>query len=293
MSRIDEALRRAEHRIPDDDQAVAGFASDSAVPFPPEEPSRPATTEHLMEAVPEVGEAAPLPQVRNVRDLPSREKLAIGRAADASIEEYRKVAARLLMAQAERGTRVVMVASAVMGEGKTLTATNLALTLSESYKREVLLVDGDLRRPFIHQLLDVPNVSGLNDGLRNAGRKLPLMRVTDRLTVLTAGRPESDPMSVLSGDRMATVLEEAKQRFEYVIIDSPPVAMLSDAHLLVTLVDAVVLVVQAGKTQLRPIRTAVESLGRDKILGVVLNRTNDKLIQAGYDYKYGVAAARS
>lgn len=188
------------------------------------------------------------------------------------VEQYRRLAARLHLAQAERGTRTVMVTSAVVGEGKTLTATNLALTLSESYKRRVLLIDADLRRPWIHQLLRLPNVTGLNDGIRSGvDRKVPLISVSEYLSVLTAGRPDPDPMSVLSSDRMRRVLADASRSFDWVIVDTPPVALLSDAHLLAMLVDTVLLVVRSGTTPLRSMQQAMEAVGRDRILGVVLN----------------------
>ena len=156
-----------------------------------------------------------------------------------------------------------MVTSAMPGEGKTLTATNLALTLAESYKRQVLLIDADLRRPWVHEMFQMPNVSGLNDGLRSdEERKIPLLQVTDHLSILTAGRPDRDPMGVLSSDRMRRVLQEASARFDWVIIDTPPVALLTDAHLLASLVDAVLLVMQAGRTPLSAINTASGSRAR-------------------------------
>jgi capsular exopolysaccharide synthesis family protein len=187
-----------------------------------------------------------------------------------------------------------MVTSALPVEGKTLTAANVALTLAESYKRQVLLIDADLRRPWVHEMFQIPNLSGLNDGLRSSeDRKIPLLRLTDHLSVLTAGRPDRDPMSVLSGDRMRRVLQEASLRFEWVIIDTPPVALLTDAHLLASLVDAVLLVVQSGKTPLAAINRAVEAVGRERILGVVLNRADHAAVYHAYDYygTYGQTAA--
>jgi capsular exopolysaccharide synthesis family protein len=180
-----------------------------------------------------------------------------------------------------------MVTSALPGEGKTLTSANLALTLSESYKRPVLLIDGDLRRPSIHEVFRLPNVSGLNDGLQiDADRKIPLLSYTDNLTILTAGRPDSDPMSVLSGEQMRRVLAEAAKRFDFVIIDTPPVALLPDAHVLSNLVDAVLLVVESGRSPLPALKKAVEAVGRERVLGVVLNRATHGVHAGNYDY-YG------
>lgn len=215
--------------------------------------------------------------------------VALGPMQPTSVEQYRRLAARLHLAQAEHGTRVVMVTSAVASEGKTLTATNLALTLSESYKRRVLLIDADLRRPWVHELFKIPNVTGLNDGIRaDVDRKVPVIRISEFLSVLTAGRPDPDPMSVLASDRMRRILADASTSFDWVIVDTPPVAVLSDAHLLARLVDTVVMVVRAGSTQHPAMTRAIEAVGRDRILGVVLNCV-DESPQSAYQY-YGYAA---
>jgi capsular exopolysaccharide synthesis family protein len=215
-----------------------------------------------------------------------------GRAQSVPVEQYRRLAARLHLAQAEAGTRVVMVTSAVSSEGKTLTATNLALTLSESYKRRVLLIDADLRRPWVHELFRLPNLTGLNDGVRaDVDRKVPLIAVSDYLSVLTAGRPDPDPMSVLASDRMRRILNDAGKAFDWVIVDTPPVAVLSDAHLLARLVDTVVLVVKAGSTQHDAMARAIEAVGRDRILGVVLNCADEPRQLAYHYYGYGVRPA--
>jgi protein-tyrosine kinase len=206
----------------------------------------------------------------------------------ASVEQYRRLAAVLHHAQNERGLRVIMVTSALPGEGKTLTASNLALTLSESYQRRVLLVDADLRRPSVHQLFALPSLSGLSDGLRSVeDRKLTLVEVSSRLTVLPAGRPDPDPMSVLTSSRMQYVLDEAREKFDWVIVDTPPVGLMPDAHLLAAMVDGAVLIVGAGMSPHRTVAKAVEVIGRERILGVVLNRIHDAdMSHDGYYYSY-------
>jgi protein-tyrosine kinase len=299
MSRIDEALARARSR-----------PAEEIVPVPPPVPAdgdeifapEPEPGMEAAEAGPEPASDAPPPDElpmaetiyppeadidEDLRHKPLSDKLSVNSGDPTATEQYRRLAGRLYLAQAEHGTRVVMVTSAMPGEGKTLTATNVALTLAESYKRQVLLIDADLRRPWVHEMFQVPNLSGLNDGLRSEEeRKIPLLRLTDNLSILTAGRPDRDPMSVLSSDRMRRVLQEASSRFDWVIIDTPPVALLTDAHLLASLVDAVLLVVQAGKTPLAAINRAVEAVGRERILGVVLNRADHASVYHAYDY-YG------
>lgn len=197
-----------------------------------------------------------------------------------SVEQYRRLAATLHHTQVDRGIKLVMLTSAVTGEGKSLTATNLALTLSQSYGRRVLLIDADLRRPSIHAMFNMHNVMGLSEALKARDeRKLSIIEITERLSVLLAGRPDPDPMSGLTSDRMRRILEEAAARFDWVIIDTPPVALLPDANLLAAMVDTAVLVVGATKTSFDLVQRAVESVGRDKIIGVVLNRAEN----AGFD----------
>jgi protein-tyrosine kinase len=286
MSRVNDALTRAggERLAPLPEQSAAAdvstllHADEAAQLWPTERDagSRPAERQRVPPTPPpptadQLAAPAPLGTIERT----ATGKLVLNAELEpSSVEQYRRLAARLHLSQAQHGTKLVMVTSALGGEGKTLTATNLALTLSESYKKRVLLIDADLRRPGVHDMLGIPNFTGLNDGIRSdEERKVPVIRVTEHLSVLTAGRPDSDPMSVLASERMGRVLADAATAFEWVIIDTPPVALLSDAHLLASLVDTVVLVVRAGVTPLEAIRTATVAVGRDRILGVVLNST--------------------
>ena len=292
MTRLDEALTRARAARPEDIAPAPGLPD--AQPFPDE----PGAATTFADEAPMIDGAAPtsesesdvprlLQPVTDLAKLGDAEKLSPTSRHASSVEQYRRLAARLHLMQAEQRTSVVMVTSAVAGEGKTLTAANLALTLSESYRRNVLLVDADLRRPSLHQLFGVDNVSGLTDALQSpVARKLSLVEVTDRLTLLPAGRPAHDPMSVLSSERIRQVIEEAGTKFEWVVIDTPPVGLLSDARLLASAVDTVVLVVQAGKTPLAAIKAASEAIGRERILGVVLNRAEGSMVQDSYAYYY-------
>ena len=217
-----------------------------------------------------------------------RDKLVMGRHIPAAaVEQYRKLAAALHHAQVQHGTKVVMMASTLAGEGKTLTATNLALTLSESYRRRVALIDADLRRPTVHDMFGLPNVSGLNDVLSARGNTAcEIFEVSPCLSVLTAGRPNPDPVSGLTSERMRALVAAASKEFEWVILDTPPVGLLPDAGLLGGMVDTVVLVIAAGRTQYRMIHRTVEAIGRDRIFGVVLNRAAIDPLWGGYGSYY-------
>ena len=211
-------------------------------------------------------------------------KLVVGPAMDESlVEQYRRLAATLHHAQLRTGNNTVMVSSAVEAEGKTLTATNLALTLSHSYRRRVLLVDADLRRPTVHEVFGLDNRIGLRDVLEDTtpDGTLPVQQISPMLWVLTAGRPNPDPMSGLISDTMRQLLADASEQFDWVVIDTPPVALMPDANLLAAMIDMALLVVSASSTPYPLVARAVDAIGTESILGVVLNRAERSEVSVG------------
>jgi len=298
MSHIDEALKRAQggDAAPAPGDVGPGEADES--PVPPADVFTDAWS--VAGDEPAAGELSPVSEADGTAAdpddaaipvpfggfHPAHVERIVGTpvARPAFVEQYRRLAGTLHHAQLERSIKLVMVTSALAGEGKTLTATNLALTFSESYRRSVLLVDADLRRPTLHEIFQVPNVSGLGDCLRShEERKLALIEISPRLTLLTAGRPDPDPMSGLTSGRMTQVLEEAAARFDWVIIDTPPVGLLPDANLLARTVDATLFVVKAGSTPYQAIQKAITTIGRDRIIGVVMNAA-DETVDTSYNY---------
>ena len=207
------------------------------------------------------------------------------------VEEFRQLAATLHQTQTTSNMHVVMITSAEPNEGKSTTALNLALTFSESYKRKVLLIDADLRRPSLHEITQVSNASGLGETLKATGdHKLPLFQLSDTLMLAPAGRPDSNPMNALTSPRMRDMLHEAATRFDWVIIDAPPIAPIADSSLLAPLSDGVLLVVRSRRTDYAAAQKAVEAIGRERLLGVVLNDVEVKESRAYYHYYYSAAA---
>ncbi len=302
MSGRDDALRRACATTAERSAPAIAVARNADEPARPRQMS-PSPLEAPLVIDPETravqidgdlafGGSRSAPARARVGDVGSdAEKLVIAPHTDRStVEQYRKLAAKLHHAQRERNLKVVMVASAVSGDGKTLTATNLALTFSESYRRRVLLIDADLRRPSIHEVFQVVNRTGLTDIFAaEAEPKLPLIQASARLSLLLAGRPDPDPMSGLTSGRMRRLIGEAAATFDWVIIDTPPLVLLPDANLLGAMVDGAILVIRAGKTPYKLIIRAIEALGRERILGVVLNRVDHAHVADGYGYGYGYA----
>jgi capsular exopolysaccharide synthesis family protein len=218
-------------------------------------------------------------------------RLVTGASSAASLEQYRRLAATLHEEQVHRQLKTVMITSAVPQEGKTLTVVNLALTLSHSYARRVLVIDADLRWPGLHTVLDIPNERGLSEALRDRQQELPFVRVSSRLSALTAGRPGPTPLAGLASRRMGEVIEACAAQFDWVLIDTSPVGVLPDAQVLTRLAGAVILVIGAGSTPASAVERAVSELGGpDSIMGIVLNKVDERRIPAaGYYGHYGTS----
>jgi capsular exopolysaccharide synthesis family protein len=279
MSRVEEALRRSGlaglHQPEPGPHAIVRERGSDSTParledYEQEQPSHPTPAPVPHRELPATGIAAPRTAVGHPFVRLSEEvegKLVVDSQTDsASVEQYRRLAATLHQMQAQGSLRSLMVSSAMPRDGKTLTSTNLALTLSESHKRRVLLIDADLRRPSIHTVFRIPNGVGLADSLRpEAGGPLPLIEVSSHLSVIPAGSLDATPMAGLTSERMRVLLKEASVRFDWVI---------SDANLLADLVDGVLLVIGAGSTSYPALKRAISEIGRERIIGVVLNRAD-------------------
>jgi capsular exopolysaccharide synthesis family protein len=288
MSRIDEALVRARSRL----AAAALDENRAAFDMTPEAYPREGTASSQRQVAVATVRDVPRPHVEV--STPGRGEvkrtggdMLVTRGADhLSTEQYSRLAAALHDAQTGQGLRTLMVTSAVPREGKTLTATNLALTLSSLYGRHVLLIDADLRRPSVHELLRVPNRNGLGALLRSDAAPLPLVDVSPQLSVLVAGPPDASPMAALASTRMKSVLEDAATRFDWVIVDTPPVGLLPDANLIARWVDGVLLVIAARVTHYRAVQDALALLGPERVVGTVLNGAVQLGVTADYGHYY-------
>ncbi len=200
--------------------------------------------------------------------------VAVRAPASVAAEQYRMLYWRLERARAERPLKIVALTSAVSGEGKSVTAANLALVAAAAdAKRRVLLVDADLRRPRLHLLLDVEGRPGLGELLAQEATAQEVLRqpALSRLTVLPAGAPRDDAGVLIASAAMKRFLEQARAHFDEIYLDAPPVLPVADGALLASMSDAAVLVVRAGETARGLVWQAVESLSGARLLGCVLN----------------------
>jgi capsular exopolysaccharide synthesis family protein len=207
-------------------------------------------------------------------------------------EQYRSLRTRIKLAEHGRGVRTLAVTSPAKGDGKSLTAANLALTMAQEYQQRVLLLDGDLRRPAVHQLFGIANTPGLADVLMGtADLNQALVALPEyHVTILPAGAPPGHPAELLGSSAMRRVFDALRTRFDRILIDLPPVAPLADVHIVAPMVDGVLMIVRAGVTPKPAIEQALSGLDASKVLGLVLNEAGDAT-PPGYAYEgYGYLA---
>ena len=170
---------------------------------------------------------------------------------------------------------VITFTSPDQGDGKSTIAVNTAISMS-MMKARVLLIDADLRRPSIHEKLNVPNERGLSDVLVGLASFPDALKATEHagVSVLTSGRTAPNPAALLQSPEFDALLEQARERFDYVIVDAPALRSIVDSLVLSIKTDGVVLVVSSQKSDGRAVGAAVQklqSVGSINLLGVVLN----------------------
>jgi non-specific protein-tyrosine kinase len=204
-------------------------------------------------------------------------------------EGYRMIRTNIQFANVDHPPRRILVTSALPGEGKTTTASNLALTFAEG-GRSVTLIDGDLRRPSLHRVFDTPPGGGLTELIltdRLNGHRAGVT-LRDNLTIVPSGPLPPNPGDLLGSERMAELMIHLRQQSDMVILDAPPVLAASDAAILSTVVDGVILVIDLNSTKRREIRhtrEAIEAVG-GKIIGIVINRVKSRERTYYYRSKY-------
>lgn len=191
----------------------------------------------------------------------------------AACEELRIVVARLRALDAERRMRCVGVVSASPAEGKTTVAIGLAAALARETGRRVLLMEADLRRPAIERYLGLGHEAGVGDWLEAAmGRRVPVRRlVPQKFFLLPAGRHLGRRPELLDSERMQRLVEVARQCFDYVVVDCPPLGPVADALTLQELVDGFLCVVRARHAPLAVVQKSLARLSPARICGIVFN----------------------
>jgi len=214
--------------------------------------------------------------------------IAVSQPRSAYTEQFRSLRTKVLEAGERLQMRAIVVTSAGIGEGKTLTALNLAWLLAQTEGVRALVIDSDLRRPCANDYLGIDAPVGLSEVL---GGQLRLEDAIVRLEpsglhLLPGGRPRDDVAELLSGPGYARLLTEVRRMFDFIIIDAPPLGIFTDANVLMSRADGGLLVVRAGKTRYSTVDKLLDQMPKERLLGVVLNRTEEQPDESSYYYQH-------
>ena len=215
-------------------------------------------------------------QHRNISEIP----LIAHRSPKLSItEQYRQIRTNIMYSSVDKEIKTIMITSPEPFDGKTTTAANLAIVLAQQEK-QVVLVDADLRKPSIHNTFNVRNIAGLTSVLTKRVSLSRSILKTDvpNLDILISGPIPPNPSELLDSKAMETVMNELEDRYDYVVIDTPPVMAVTDSQIMANKCDGVVLVVASGKTRKDRAMAAKELLEKTNapLIGVVMNRVKSK-----------------
>jgi non-specific protein-tyrosine kinase len=198
------------------------------------------------------------------------------------LESYKVLRTRIQQVMKPKGWNTLLVTSPNAGDGKTLTAINLALTFSKAYNQTVMLIDCDLRRQSIHRVLGIESEAGIVDYLIDDKplKEFIIWPGIEKLTLISGGRSIQNSAEVLGSERMKSLIQELKTRYNdrFVIFDSPPILSGADTMALAPCVDCILMVVKESRTRMREIKKAIDMIPKDKFLGYVMNhqRKNGK-----------------
>lgn len=280
MAKVYDALRRAE----EDRKRLLG--DESTLPTPLEvEPVGPAAERIDRKSVWKRGSEilAPRPGPDGSAEINKR-RIALLQPESYIAEQFRALRGRIDAIAAQHPVTTIAITSAFPGEGKTTCAINLAIVTSMSLGRRVLLIDCDLRRPKVHPTLGLKPEVGLAEVLAGASSIDEAIAAAEgvALDVLpVAGRPDN-PSELLGSPEMSRLIEEVSDRYDRVIVDTPAALGLPDAKIVSDLCDGTVMVVQADVTAQSDLETVLEILGRQRILGLLINGVDADQGRYGY-----------
>lgn len=206
-------------------------------------------------------------------------------------EEYRKLKSMVIKLTKHGGFKnTIMVTSSVSGEGKSITAANLAVALAQDYDHSALLIDADLRNPSLHRYFNIVPDAGLADCLADGLTiEAALLNIdSGNLSLLASGRKVKNPVDLLSSQRMKEMLGEMKHRYSdrYIIIDTPPVLPFAETISIASMADGAIFVVKEGAASVQNINDALDTLKDNNVFGIVYNSVSADNLYGHYNYYY-------
>jgi protein-tyrosine kinase len=286
MSRVHDALRRAEQGALLNGEEPAEVRADA--PRMPEflqvSGGVPASSARLSLDVAALREVQTVP----FNPAPESHLLDLNNSHETPAEEFRTLRTRLNHLQTLQPLHTVVVTSPSPAEGKTFSAVNLALAQAHLTESSVLLGDFDLRRPIVHNLLQIDRSPGLSDYIGGACTFMQALRKVEgtNLYLLPAGTPVKNPLELLNMRQAKQLFEDLPRLFNWAIFDTPPLLFSADANLLSTMADGTILVVKIGSTTFDNVTRALQSLCENNVLGIVANGARASELYSKYTYYY-------
>ena len=205
-------------------------------------------------------------------------------------EQYREIRTNIEYSNVDQNTKTILVTSSDKNEGKTTTVSNLAVSFANLNKK-ILLIDCDLRNPSIHKMFRLNNIYGLTDILAKDRAVDKCIQETEleNLYVLTAGAIPPNPAEILSSEKMKNLIEDLKNIYDYIFIDTPPIGLVTDAGVLSSFIDGVVLVVKSESVEKKYLEETKKKLDAvdARILGAILNSYKSEQKDYNYYSYYG------
>ena len=196
------------------------------------------------------------------------------------LDAFKVLRTQIQKATLDRDWKTLMITSVLTGEGKTFTAINLSLTFARAFDHTVLLVDCDLHRQNVHKYMGIESRQGLVDYLIDDVplKDLIMWPGIEKMTLISGGRIVQEATELLTSSKMKSLVDELKSRYadRYVIFDVPPMLTGADAIAFASVVDCIIMVVEAGRTRMEDIKKALDLIPKEKFLGFVLNKDDTK-----------------
>lgn len=287
MSRIHEALQRA-YLERGKMSNLAEIQIDEPESLPVLEPISVAKSEIVLEDIPRYAWKPSLPSLPTLLDRGT------------GVEQFRSLRSHIYQSRYETPLKTILVDSGMPSEGKSFVAANLAMSLARNSIHNILLIDGDLRRPTLHDLLGAPNKIGLTDYLEGSAEiEEILQRDLDRepagngaassisnLTFIPAGKKTDHSSELVANIRMKELVASVSPYFDWIVIDAPPVLAVTDGVELARAADAVLLVARTAITPYEVAQRAMAAFSSSRVLGFVLNDVKEAPRGGAYSYNY-------
>ena len=308
MSHIFDAMQRAEAErsgvefdafdVPTELLQIAESSAKLTAAVAEEEPQLPEA--QLSESVAMPGEkyserdfapviSRPLEQFESLPVMlaPHSRLVSVTEKESLAAEKFRFLAVKLRHMQQQRGLKRLLITSSIPEEGKSMVASNLACTLAGRRQQKTLLLEGDLRCPTLQDRLGMGKVAGLSEYLQGTvDADLPIYRLDALgIWIMAAGSTPQNPLELMQGGRLSTLMARLNDWFDWVVIDSPPILPLADTSVWARLADGILLVARQGTTDKEQLKRGLEAIEPSRLLGAILNSSH-KVANYNYYQRY-------